>query len=132
MATMIDRLLQTLDAYDKTLFSFVRTSLRNPLCDFLMPLVSDKWNWLLPVLGLCVYSFVKDKRRGSLQILWSILVVILVDAGATALKSETLRLRPQQEISQIGMLLQRPASKACRSGISLAGVSALAFRFLAP
>ena len=109
---MLASILQTLDVYDKTLFSFVRNSLRNPLCDFLMPLVSDKWNWLLPVLGLCVYSFVKDKRRGSLQILWSILVVILVDAGATALKSETLRLRPQQEISQIGMLLQRPASSS--------------------
>ena len=109
---MIERLLQTLDAYDKTLFSFVRTSLRNPLCDFLMPLVSDKWNWLLPVLGLFVYSFVKDKRRGGLQILSSVLVIILVDASATALKGEALRLRPQQEISQIGMLIQRPASSS--------------------
>ena len=90
---MIEWLLQTLDAYDKTLFSFVRTSLRNPLCDFLMPLATDKWNWLLPVLGLFVYSFVKNKTRGGLQILSSVLVIILVDASATALKGEALRLR---------------------------------------
>ena len=109
---MIEWFLQTLDAYDKTLFSFVRISLRNPLCDFLMPLATDKWNWLLPVLGLFVYSFVKNKRRGGLQILSSVLVIILVDASATALKGEALRLRPQQEISQIGMLMQRPASSS--------------------
>jgi undecaprenyl-diphosphatase len=109
---MLEWLLQTLDAYDKTLFAFVRTALRNPLCDFLMPLVSDKWNWLLPVLGLFAYSFVKDKRRATAQIIWTVLVILLVDAAATTLKGEALRLRPQQEISQIRMLMQRPASSS--------------------
>ena len=109
---MLEWLLQTLDAYDKTLFAFVRASLRNPVCDFLMPLVSDKWNWLLPVLGLFAYSFVKDKRRAASQMIWTVLVILLVDASATALKGEALRLRPQQEISQISMLRQRPASSS--------------------
>ena len=112
ITTMLEWVLQTLDAYDKTVFAFVQTTLRNPLCDFLMPLVDDKWNWLVPVLGVFVYSFVKDKRRGGLQMLSSVLLIILVDASATALKGEVLRLRPQQALSDIGMIVERPASSS--------------------
>lgn len=109
---ILEWVLQTLDAYDKAAFSFVQTSLRNSLFDFLMPLVSEKRNWLVPLMGIFFYFFVKDKKEGGLFLLLSLLLILLVDAIATVLKGEFLRLRPQQTLSEIGMLMQRPASSS--------------------
>jgi undecaprenyl-diphosphatase len=110
--TILEWVLQTLDAYDKAAFSFVQTSLRNSLFDFLMPLVSEKRNWLVPLMGIFFYFFVKDKKEGGLFLLLSLFLILLVDAIATVLKGEFLRLRPQQTLSEIGMLMQRPASSS--------------------
>jgi len=77
-----------------------------------MPLVSDKWNWVIPVMGVCLYSLAKDKRRSGWLLLWSVLLVLLVDAVATSLKGEFLRLRPQQTLSEMDMLIARPASSS--------------------
>jgi undecaprenyl-diphosphatase len=107
-----EELLQSLGACDKAAFSFVQTTLRNSLFDFLMPLVSEKWNWLVPVMSVFLYFFVKDKRGGAWLLLSSVLLILWVDALATALKGEFLRFRPQQSLSELGMLIQRPASSA--------------------
>lgn len=107
-----EQLLQSLSACDKAAFSFVQTTLRNSLFDFLMPLVGEKWNWLVPVMSVFLYFFVKDKRGGAWLLLSSVLLILWVDAVATVLKGEFLRFRPQQSLSELGMLIQRPASSS--------------------
>jgi undecaprenyl-diphosphatase len=106
------RLLQSLDACDKAVFSFVHTNLRNSLFDFLMPIVSEKWNWLVPITIVFLYFFVKDKKGAAWLLLSSVLVILWVDAVAIVVKGEFLRFRPQQSLSDLSMLVLRPASSS--------------------
>ena len=109
---MLEWISQTLDHSDKLVFSFVHTTLRSPLLDFLMPFISNKWYWAVPITGVLLYAFAKDKRGGWLLLFSGIFLIFLVDASATALKGQVLRPRPLQNPSLISMLVERPASSS--------------------
>jgi undecaprenyl-diphosphatase len=91
-------------ALDRWLFLVVNQTLRNPLFDHLMPVLSDKWLGLtlaaLAVPGLVV----RHGRRAWPVIVLAILAVGLSDLGAGLLKHAVQRVRPCHVVAEVNLL----------------------------
>lgn len=93
-----------ISAYDQALFFFINGS-RQPQLDFLMPFITNKWNFVVPMLVIAAYSLVRGGRQGRLAIVVAIAVVLLADGSATALRNVFHRTRPCQALSGVHLLV---------------------------
>jgi undecaprenyl-diphosphatase len=107
---MIEFFFDNLLAWDRALTGMLRSAPRNSVFDFLMPLISEKWLWVLPIFSLLAYSWIRNKKKGLLLFLSALLVVALADGSATTLKGVFLRLRPSQ--TDLTWIIERPYSSS--------------------
>jgi undecaprenyl-diphosphatase len=107
---MLEFLFDNLPVWDKALTEMLVSISRNPVFDFLMPLISEKPTWVLPVLSLLAYSWVRNKKKGVLLFLSTLVVLLLADSSATALKGMFLRPRPNE--TDLAFLIEHPDSSS--------------------
>jgi len=93
-------------SWDIALFYFVNRTLQNPVFDILMPFVTNKYNWIIPVLLLYVWLWWKGGRTGWSAALLIIPVIILSDQiSASLLKPFFHRTRPCVALEDVHMLI---------------------------
>ena len=88
-------MLQGLQNLDKTILLWVHNYLSNTALDWLMPLITEQDNWILPALVLIFYLGFKAEKRGKITLVLLILTIILTDSiCAQILKPFIERVRP--------------------------------------
>ncbi len=97
--------MERIEAIDTYLFILINQGIANPLFDLLMPLVTEKWNYLVPsVFGLIIMViYERDRRRLILFLSLLTVGVGVVDLFGMALKEAFQRLRPCQ-IQEVRLL----------------------------
>lgn len=98
-------LLQTVDAWDKNLFLFLNRSLENPFFDRLMPFITHKWNFVLPLAILYLFLLLTSGRRVRILLLSSLVLLLLADGSATALTRSFYRARPCRALEHMRLLI---------------------------
>jgi undecaprenyl-diphosphatase len=101
-----------MDAFDKTLFFVIHYTFRNAFFDLVMPLLTNKWNWILPLAAVFLYALFNGTKRGALLLFSGVLLVLVADGGATALKHVFLRPRPLASVAEAQALVDRAASSS--------------------
>lgn len=86
--------LERLREWDEAGFYLINRSLRNPFFDLLMPFVSNKWNFALPVAVLFGYILLFRPKRDRIIALSVIAVILLTDETSQFLKDLFERTRP--------------------------------------
>lgn len=108
----LESIFQAVISYDEALSALIRSASSSRALDFLMPWVSDKRAWILPVCALLAYSWRSDRKKAIRLITFSLVVVIAADLSATALKGVTLRPRPIQLVEELHLIKERPAGSS--------------------
>lgn len=96
--------LQTVDAWDLNLFLFLNRSLENPFFDRLMPFVTHKWNFALPLAILYLYLLLTTGRRVRILLLSSLVLLLLAEGSATVFTSLFHRARPCRALVDVRLL----------------------------
>ncbi|MBI2882830.1 MAG: phosphatase PAP2 family protein [Candidatus Methylomirabilis oxyfera] len=86
--------LERLHEWDEAGFYLIHESLRNGFFDLLMPFVSNKWNFALPVVVLLGYILLFRPKRDRIIALSAIAVILLTDETSQLLKDLFERTRP--------------------------------------
>ncbi|MFA5028985.1 MAG: phosphatase PAP2 family protein [Candidatus Methylomirabilota bacterium] len=81
-------------AADRWLFLWINQTLQNPVCDLLMPAVSDKRYAVLPALVLAAVLAIRGGRRAWAWFAIAALAVAGADGAGNLLKHATERIRP--------------------------------------
>lgn len=90
--------------YGGTLFYLINGTCQ-PRLDLLMLFITNKWNFVLPMIVIAAYSCVTGGRPGRLVIVAAILMVLLADGSATVLRSLFHRTRPCHVLSGVRLLV---------------------------
>lgn len=86
--------LERLREWDEAGFRLINGSLRNRFFDLLMPFVSNKWNFALPVAVLLIYVLLFRPKRDRIIVVSAIAVILLTDETSQFLKDLFQRTRP--------------------------------------
>lgn len=86
--------LERLREWDEVGFRLINGSLRNQFFDLLMPFVSNKWNFALPVAVLLIYVLLFRPKRDRIIVVSAIAVILLTDETSQLLKDLFQRTRP--------------------------------------
>ena len=86
--------LERLREWDEAGFRLINGSLRNQFFDLLMPFVSNKWNFALPVAALLSYVLLFRPKRDRIIVVSAIAVILLTDETSQLLKDLFQRTRP--------------------------------------
>lgn len=86
--------LERLREWDEAGFRLINGSLRNRFFDLLMPFVSNKWNFALPVAVLLIYVLLFRPKRDRIIVVSAIAVILLADGTSTLLRDLFQRSRP--------------------------------------
>ena len=99
-------LIENLKSFDLQIFFFINNNMSNSIFDILMPLITNKNNWIIPVIIFVLYLLFLNKIKGKI-----VFVIILISLGindyfcATILKPYFQRLRPSHEMFELINLL---------------------------
>ena len=96
--------LERLREMDVAVFYLINRSFRNGFFDSLMPFITDKWNFAVPLglLLLCVLLF--RPKRDRILAVSAIALILLADATAYFLKDVFHRIRPCHVLQQVYLL----------------------------
>jgi len=98
---------------DHQLFLFINVELANPLFDLIMPFITNKKNWYIPIGISWILLLWKGGRKGRIVALLIVPVLILSDqASSSWIKPIFSRLRPCKTLDNIRLLVR------CGSGYS--------------
>ena len=86
--------LERLREWDEAGFRLINGSLRNRFFDLLMPFVSNKWYFALPVAVLLIYVLLFRPKRDRIIVVSVIAVILLTDGTSQLLKDLFQRTRP--------------------------------------
>lgn len=86
--------LERLREWDEAGFRLINGSLRNQIFDLLMPFVSNKWNFAIPVAVLLIYVLLFRPKRDRIIVVSAIAVILLADETSHILKDLFQRTRP--------------------------------------
>ncbi|MCB0518638.1 MAG: phosphatase PAP2 family protein [Lewinellaceae bacterium] len=87
--------------FDYQLFHFINSGCQNPLFDFLMPVLRNKYTWVPLYLFLLVFLLLNFKTKGLWLALALIVTVGLTDSISSQLiKKNVMRLRPCKVMEQ--------------------------------
>lgn len=111
VASWLDRVR----AWDVDMFYLINGSLRNGFFDFLMPFITDKWNFVLPLGLVFVYVLLFRPRRDQILMISAIGVVLLADGITPLLKAAFQRIRPCHALQQVYL----PKGAICTESFSL-------------
>jgi undecaprenyl-diphosphatase len=101
----LNHFADTVEAIDRATFVLINSTLRHALLDVFMPLITEKWNFVLPMALVVLYLLAKGGRRGRMIVLCAVLLVVCADASATALRSYFQRVRPCQALQGVRLLV---------------------------
>jgi len=91
--------------FDHWLFHLINLASANPFFDWLMPLVSNKSFWLIPILISLGLLFFLGKKRGKIAALLVILTIVTADpVCARILKPTFKRIRPSHALSDVHLV----------------------------
>lgn len=106
-------LLQFILSLDRQLFLLINVKLANPLFDLIMPFITNKRNWYIPIGISWILLMWKGGRNGRIVALLIVPVLILSDqASSSWIKPIFSRLRPCKTLENIRLLVR------CGSGHS--------------
>lgn len=92
---MIDQLIQ----FDRDLFFAINHGLSNGFFDWLMPILRDRYTWVLLYLFIIVFSIKYYGKQGVILILFLLMSFGLADfISASVIKPSVQRIRPCNEI----------------------------------
>ena len=75
-------MLNTIVELDTAILFLINKALSNPIFDYIMPKFDDPSNWILFILFIWIYSFIKDKEnRIKLIILLPITILFCDQIG---------------------------------------------------
>jgi len=102
-------MIQSLNNIDQSLFFLVNLRWSNCLFDWLMPLVTNEHNWIIPILLFIVYLGGFSGKRGKIALVILIVAVGLSDyIAASYLKPYFGRIRPSHTLTDsINLLVSK-------------------------
>jgi len=99
-------MIEYLASIDTTLFYFINNSLQNAFFDWLMPAVTNKYNWFPLFAVIYVLLWWKGGKQGRTAALLIIPVIVLSDQISSAMiKPMVQRLRPCVALEHVNMLI---------------------------
>ena len=114
-------------ALDIKIFFLINQTLSNPVFDSIMPLITNKNNWVLIIIILFFYLAIMNERRGQIALVILIVVVGLTDSFSTfILKPYFGRIRPSYDIYEYINLLVAKGGKWSMPSNHAANISAIA------
>ena len=88
-------MLQAFNNIDKKLLFWVHQHVSNPILDWLMPIITNQNNWIIPILILIFYLGFNADKRGRITLTILLISIIAVDTiSAQILKPFFERIRP--------------------------------------
>ena len=109
-------MLHSLLSFDRNVFYFINHSLANPVFDFIMPIIRNKFTWIPFYIFLIIFCIVKYKINGIYILLILIASVGLSDLiSAHMIKPFFHRLRPCNDQAEAAYIIDRIT---CGSGFS--------------
>jgi undecaprenyl-diphosphatase len=91
----MEQIINFITKIDIAVFYFINNNLKNPVFDFLMPLITNERNWIFPSLIVLIILFIFGKKEVRIVIVLTIIVVTLVDLFCyRVIKPFFLRIRP--------------------------------------
>jgi undecaprenyl-diphosphatase len=109
----MNEIFEFLLSMDRQIFLFANNNLANPVFDFLMPLITNKKNWLIPIGITWILLIWRGGRRGRIVAFLIIPILILADQTSSSLLKHTFdRLRPCKVLENVRLLIP------CGSGYS--------------
>ncbi|MFH1824597.1 MAG: phosphatase PAP2 family protein [Candidatus Firestonebacteria bacterium] len=75
----MEEILNFIIKIDITIFYFINNNLKNPVLDFLMPIITNVKYWIFPLLVVLVVLFIFGKKEVKIAIILGIIVVVFVD-----------------------------------------------------
>jgi undecaprenyl-diphosphatase len=109
----MNEISQFLLSMDRQIFLFLNTSLANSVFDFLMPFITNKKNWFVPIGIAWILLVWRGGRRGRIVAFLIIPILILADQTSSSLLKHTFdRLRPCKALDNVRLLIP------CGSGYS--------------
>ena len=95
MESLIELMLQVFNSLDIKLLFWVHQNVSNPILDWLMPVITNQNNWIIPVLILIFYLGFNGNKRGRIALTILLISIIAVDSiSAQILKPFFERIRP--------------------------------------
>ena len=114
-------------ALDIKIFFLINQTLSNPVFDSIMPLITNKNNWVLIIIILFFYLAIMNGRRGQIAFVILIVVVGFTDSFSTfILKPYFGRIRPSYDIYEYINLLVAKGGKWSMPSNHAANISAIA------
>jgi undecaprenyl-diphosphatase len=91
---MIDQLVE----FDRDLFFAINNGLSNGFFDWLMPILRDRYTWVLLYLSIIVFSIKNYGKQGFIMILFLVITFGISDfISSSVIKPNVQRLRPCNE-----------------------------------
>ena len=117
-------LVKTLDI---KIFFLINQTLSNPVFDSIMPLITNKNNWVLIIIILFFYLAIMNGRRGQIAFVILIVAVGFTDSFSSfILKPYFERIRPSHDIYEYINLLVAKGGKWSMPSNHAANISAIA------
>jgi undecaprenyl-diphosphatase len=101
----LNHFADSLEGIDRAAFLLINSRLRHVLLDILMPFVSEKWNFVVPMALVALYLLVKGGRQGRGVVVCAVLLVLTADGSATAARNHFQRVRPCQALQGVQLLV---------------------------
>lgn len=106
-------MFESLVQIDVCAFNFINQSLANPVSDFLMPIITDRWFLRGVLLLIAVAMLIWGKREGRIGVPFLIIAVAISDQASSQLfKPMFERIRPCHVIQTVHLLVD------CSQGLS--------------
>lgn len=92
-------MLETLLNIDKKIFTFLNSSIANPIFDVFFPIITNQDIWIIPILIGVIILSIKGGTKGRIASIVLIIGIILADySSAQIFKPYFQRLRPSHDI----------------------------------
>jgi len=103
--------LSSLAALDRWLFQLINQRTANPVCDAVMPIITEKAYFIVPLAVLWLFLFWKARRRGRIVAVLTLVVIAASDQlSAHVLKPIFSRTRPPYALDSVRLLVDTTRS----------------------
>jgi undecaprenyl-diphosphatase len=91
---LIGTWLGAIGQWDAAGFHLINGMLRHPLLDSVMPFITEKWNFVLPLGLLLLYVMAFRPKQDRIVIICAIVIVLVADQATQLVKQVFQRVRP--------------------------------------
>ncbi|MCK4641132.1 MAG: phosphatase PAP2 family protein [Candidatus Marinimicrobia bacterium] len=93
---------------DRLLFYFVNHEMANPFFDWVMPFITNQWNWAIPILLIWAGMLIIGNKKARIAALLIFLTVSATDPiCARVLKPTFKRIRPSRSLEDTRLLVKK-------------------------